>query len=107
MWIQALQKNSNNIAKFQIRDLNSLYSAIVHSNLLYQIAEAILPEKYTLKPTYEKPVNHIEQESNLKKILSFYVHQRIIKSEYNWKARSIVKKDKIVITRAPSEFDSV
>ena len=98
MWIQTLEKHSQNIAKLQIRDILALYSAINNSNLLYKIAEVVMPEKYTLRPTYQKPLNHIEQESNLKKIISFYVHQRIIKSDYNWKLRSIVKKDKAVIT---------
>lgn len=58
------------------------------------MATTIIPEKYTLKPTYEHPVNAMEQESNLKKILSFYSHNKILRSELAWKAKSLVKRDK-------------
>ena len=75
----------------------ALYSAVINSNLLFKIAEVILPEKYTIKPTYERPINHIEQESNLKKILAFFTHNRVLKPDYTLKARSIIKRDKIVL----------
>jgi hypothetical protein len=64
----------------------------VGKNLLYKVATAIMPEKYTLKPTYETPINQMEQESNIKKVLSFLAHNKILRSELAWKAKSLVKK---------------
>lgn len=80
----------------QIRDYNALVTNILCNNFLYKIATVIFPEKYTLKPTYEEPINHMEQESNIKKILSFYAHNKVLKSELAWKAKSIVKKEKSI-----------
>ena len=92
-WIRALEQESVEIASLQIRDLNSLYLAITSRNLLFKIAKAIAPEKYTLKPTYDSPINSVEQESNLKKILSYFTHNKMLKSEHAWKARSFIMKD--------------
>lgn len=78
----------------QIRDFNTLLTNILCKNLLYQIAATILPQKYTPKPTYDEPVNQMEQESNIKKILSFYAHSKILRTDLAWKAKSIVKKEK-------------
>lgn len=36
----------------------------------------------------------MEQESNIKKILSFLAHNKILRSELAWKAKSLVKKEK-------------
>lgn len=80
MWIQRLEQQSPSIARMQIRDMVSLQAAITNSNLLFRIAEVILPEKYTIKPTYERPINHVEQESNMKKILAFLAHNRVLRS---------------------------
>jgi hypothetical protein len=39
----------------------------------------------------------MEQESNLKKILSFLAHNKMLKNEQVWKAKAMVKREKTAI----------
>ena len=59
-----------------------------------------------MKPTYEQPVNTIEQEANLRKILSFMMQNKVLKNDYVWKVKSVVKKDRYIIKNLMNDLMS-
>jgi hypothetical protein len=49
--------------------------------------------KKAVTPTYEYPINEIQKESNLKKVLGYLLQSKIIRSDYLWKAKSLLKNE--------------
>ena len=101
-----LEQNNPEICKLRIRDHKILQNSITNSNLLYTIAATIIPQKYLLKPTYDQPVNFVEQQANLRKILSFLMQNKVLKNDYVWKIKNIVKKDRYIINNLMNDLMS-
>ena len=54
-------------------------------------------KKRVLTPNYERPLNIVHKESNLKKILGYLVQNKIVRSDFLWKSKSIAKSDWSII----------
>lgn len=73
-----------------------LYNSIICTDFLFHYSWFITGKK-AVTPTYERPVNDIQKESNLKKVLGYLVQNKIIRSDYLWKSRSLVKREQTLI----------
>jgi hypothetical protein len=76
----------------KIRSEETLYSMIANSDFLFHYAWFITGKK-AITPNYERPFNAIQKESNLKKALSYFIQNKIIRSDYLWKSRSLLKRE--------------
>ena len=57
-----------------------------------------------MTPTFEKPINEIQKESNLKKSIGYLVQNKIVRSDYLWKTRSLVKGDQAILSDLITEL---
>lgn len=46
-----------------------------------------------ITPNYERAFNAVQRESNLKKALSYFVQLKIIRSDYLWKCKALLKRE--------------
>lgn len=91
-WIRSVERNYPEIGSFKIRNWESLHQAFVKSDFLFQYSWFITGKK-AVTPTYERPVNDIQKESNLKKVLGYLVQSKIVRSDYLWKAKALINSE--------------
>jgi hypothetical protein len=103
-WMRELEQENTTVTDMQVRDFSSLLAAVLTHHLLYRVAVIITPEKYALKPTYDHPTAAVEQESNLRKILSFYVQNKILKIEPMAVAKKMVKRERSAVVKVVAEL---
>ena len=89
-WIRSFERNYPQIGEFRIRSEASLFEAIINTDFLFHYSWFITCKK-AVTPTYERPVNDIQRESNLKKVFGYLIHNKILRSDYLWKTKSLIK----------------
>jgi hypothetical protein len=90
-WVRSIEKHSAEIAALKIRSEEGLFSAIVNSDFLFHYA-AVITGKRALTPNYERAFNAVQRESNLKKALSYFIQHKIIRSDYLWRSKALLKR---------------
>lgn len=93
-----LEKISGEIASLKIRNEASLFNAVISTDFLYYYGW-IITNKKTITPNYPQTMNSVQKESNLKKVIGFLVQHKIIRSDYLWKTKSLMKKEKNIINQ--------
>lgn len=51
----------------------------------------LMTGRKAVNATYQRPINDVQKESNLKKILGYLIQNKMIRSDYLWKTRALVK----------------
>jgi hypothetical protein len=90
VWIRSVERSYPPIGEFKIRNEPALFAAVTGTDFLFHYSWFITGKK-AVTPTYERPVNDIQKESNLKKVLGYLVQSKIIRSDYLWKAKALLK----------------
>ena len=89
----------------KIRSEETLYNMMVNSDFLFHYAWMITGKKVVL-PSFERPFNNIQREANLKKVLSYFVQCKIIRSDYLWKSRALLKRDGNTLEELANDLSS-
>jgi hypothetical protein len=89
--VRSIEKNSSEIAAMKIRSEEALFSAILNTDFLFHYA-AFITGKRAITPNYERAFNSIQRDSNLKKALSYFVQHKIIRSDYLWRSKALLKR---------------
>lgn len=64
---------------------------MLNTDFLFHYA-AFITGKRALTPNYERAFNSVQRESNLKKALSYFVQLKIIRSDYLWRSKALLKR---------------
>ncbi len=62
----------------------------MNSDFLFHYA-AVITGKRALTPNYERAFNAVQRQSNLKKALSYFIQHKIIRSDYLWRTKALLK----------------